>query len=181
MILSTLQVNELWNVSRNCRAAEVCITLAPAVERPELQPALHDQRLSVTDKSYVIDLLCCSPHTDTAQSDYVSQCQVSRMCAVLLSITLSIRVSDKFPMTENVNNHTYGGRWNLVVRGLLITWSQLDVTRQPVLAGPQLRAIVKRHTLKPQFIGSRSQYDIEYQSNKHAKKSLNTFSVKHLK
>ena len=154
MILSTLQVNELWNVSRNCRAPEVCITLAPAVKQPELQPAQHDQGLSVTDKSYVIDLLYCSAHTDTAQSDYLSQCQVSRMCAVLLSITLSIRVSDKFPMTENVNNHTYGGRWNLVVRGLLITWSQLDVTRQPVLAGPQLRANVKRHTLKPQFIGS---------------------------
>ena len=63
-------------------------------------------------------------------------------------------------MTENVNNHTYGGRWNLVVRGLLITWSQLNVNRQPVLAGPQLRAIVKRHTLKPQFIGSCSKYDI---------------------
>ena len=41
---------------------------------------LHDQRLSVTDKSYVIDLLYCSPHTDTAPSDYVSQCQVAYVC-----------------------------------------------------------------------------------------------------
>ena len=90
-------------------------------------------------------------------------------------------MSDKIPMAENVNNHTYGGRWKFVVRGLLITLSQLNVTRQPVLAGPQLKAIAKRHTPKPQFTDSCSQYDIEYQSNKHAKKSLNTFFVKHLK
>ena len=108
---------EMWAVTAELQIS-VHRTLAPAVERPELQLAQHDQRLSVADKSYVIDLHCCNAHTDTAQSDYVSQCQVSRMCAVLHSINLSFRVSDKIPMTENVNNHTYGGRWKFVVRGL---------------------------------------------------------------